>query len=75
MVLRTDEGAVAVSLGDIFLCCQDKGKHRERFTLQEMLFSAFPLHCTTYQAHAVGYQGTSAKRWRRANVLRALGGN
>lgn len=40
-MLRTDEGSVAVSLGDILLGCQDKGNHRERFPLQEMSFSVF----------------------------------
>lgn len=38
-------------------------------------FSVFPLDYTTYQTHAIGYQGTSAKRWRYANILRTLGGD
>ena len=61
MVLHTDEGTVAVFFRDILLCCKDKGNHRERFTLQKRLLSAFRLHSTTYQAHAIGYQGSSAK--------------
>lgn len=75
VVLRTDEGTVGVSLGDILLGCQDKGDHRERFTLQGTLFSTSPLRRTTYQTHAIGYQGTSAKRWRCVNILRTLCGN
>lgn len=42
VVLRTDKGAVAVSLWNILLGCQDKRNHRKRFALQDMLFR-FPL--------------------------------
>lgn len=76
VVLRTDEGTVGEFLWDILLCRKDKGNHRERFTLEKLLiFSTFLLHCSTYQTHAIGYQGTSAKRRRCPNVLRTLGGD
>lgn len=75
MVLRTDEGTVAVFFRDILLGRKDKGNHRERFALAKRLLSASTLRCMAYQTHAISYQCASAKKRRCANVLRALGRN